>query len=341
MKISGTMRYHLNRGGWYLLTLIVATTLTFLLPRLGPVDTIKRILANINTSGMSIDEIATMEKQYRDMFHLDKSLPHQFMIYITQTLKGNLGHSSLRYPEKNWNLIKSKLPWSLGLIVPVVILSWIGGNLLGALAAYKRGIFDRILYPVSLFISSVPFFCFGLILVFIFFTTFSLVNSLGAYSMDIFPEWSWIFAIDVLHHYWLPFSSIFFIMLGGQAIGMRSLAIYELNSDYVTYAQAIGIKEKQILYYVFRNALLPQLSGLALTLGTMIGGTLITEIIFSYPGLGLMLLEAIQGQDYPLVQAIALVIAVTVLVLNFFVDVATGFIDPRIQSAYENGGTHE
>jgi peptide/nickel transport system permease protein len=219
-------------------------------------------------------------------------------------------------------------------------LSWIAGNLLGLYAACKRGIFDRVFYPVSLFLSSVPFFCFGLILLFIFFTLLPVVDSVGAYSSDILhPEWSRSFVLDVLKHYWLPFSSIFFIMLGGQAVGMRSLALYELDTDYIVYSEALGVKESTRLRYVFRNALLPQLTGLALSLGTMIGGTLITELIFSYPGLGMMMLDAIQSQDYPLIQATAAIIAIAVLSLNFGVDLLVGCIDPRIRAAHANGGT--
>jgi peptide/nickel transport system permease protein len=131
----------------------------------------------------------------------------------------------------------------------------------------------------------------------------------------------------------MPFLSIFLIVVGGQAIGMRSMCIYELGTDYVKYAKLLGIKENKILLYVFRNAMLPQLTGLALALGAMVGGALITEIIFSYPGLGMAILTAIQGNDYPVITGCTLLIAACVLAANFSVDILIGFLDPRIRAA--------
>jgi peptide/nickel transport system permease protein len=137
----------------------------------------------------------------------------------------------------------------------------------------------------------------------------------------------------VIVHYQLPFWSIVLIAIGGQAIGMRSMSIYELNADYVKYARFMGIKDRKIVGYVFRNAMLPQITGLALAIGTMVGGALVAEIIFSYPGLGTTILSGILGQDYPLISATALIITVMVLIANFLIEILYGFIDPRIKAA--------
>ena len=134
------------------------------------------------------------------------------------------------------------------------------------------------------------------------------------------------------YHYVLRSLSIFLISTGGQAIGMRSMSIYELGTDYIKYAKWLGMKENKILFYMFRNAMLPQLTGLALTLGTMVGGALITEMIFSYPGLGMAVLTAIQGNDYPLIQGCTLLITICVLIANFTVDILIGFLDPRVKA---------
>jgi peptide/nickel transport system permease protein len=147
------------------------------------------------------------------------------------------------------------------------------------------------------------------------------------------PNASWGFIWSVIVHYQLPFWSIVLITIGGQAIGMRSMAIYELNADYVRYARFMGIKDGKILRYVFRNAMLPQITGLALALGTMIGGALVAEIIFSYPGLGSTILTAVLGGDYPLISAVTLIITLMVLIATFAIEVLYGFIDPRIRSA--------
>ena len=147
------------------------------------------------------------------------------------------------------------------------------------------------------------------------------------------PNNSWEFVWSVIVHYQLPFWSIVLITIGGQAIGMRSMAIYELNADYVKYARFLGIKDRKIIRYVFRNAMLPQITGLALSIGTMVSGALIAEIIFSYPGLGTTILSAVLGGDYPLISATTLIITIMVLVAFFVLEILYGLIDPRIKAA--------
>jgi peptide/nickel transport system permease protein len=155
----------------------------------------------------------------------------------------------------------------------------------------------------------------------------------GGYGFDLIPSFSWTFFKSMITHYQLPFWSIVIIAIGGQAIGMRSMSIYELNADYVKYARFMGIRDSKIVGYVFRNAMLPQVTGLALSVGTMVGGALIAEIVFSYPGLGTTLLRAVLGQDYPLISAATLIITVMALFANFIIEIVYGFIDPRIKAA--------
>jgi peptide/nickel transport system permease protein len=149
----------------------------------------------------------------------------------------------------------------------------------------------------------------------------------------MFPNWSWPFIWSVFVHYQLPFWSIVLIIIGGQAIGMRSMAIYELNADYVKFSRFMGIKDRVIIRYVFRNAMLPQITGLALAVGTIVGGALVAEIIFSYPGLGTTILSAVRNQDYPLISAATLIITLMVLIATFTIEILYGFIDPRIKAA--------
>ncbi len=330
-------RYFAGRAGWYLATLLFAVSLNFLLPRLGPTDPVDAIVGNISTEGLETHQVEEMRATYKAAFNLDKPLYRQYFDYLVSSMQGDLGISSSNYPRSTWDIIREALPWTLGLAFPALLLAWWFGNLLGALAAYRRGIFDRLLYPIALFLASVPFFCFGLLLVSIFYVELDWVNSLGAYSPGRIPGFNAPFVWDMLGHWWLPFFSIFAIVLGGQAIGMRSLSIYELGSDYVQYAQSLGHTEWRIMRSIFRNALLPQLTGLALSLGLMVGGSLITELVFSYPGLGQLLLSAIRKNDYPLIQAITLLVSVSVLSLNFLVDILVGVLDPRIRVG-DNGG---
>jgi peptide/nickel transport system permease protein len=173
----------------------------------------------------------------------------------------------------------------------------------------------------------------AIVLLVVFAINLKIAPIAGGYGYDLLPSFSWTFVYSVITHYQLPFWSIVIISIGGQAIGMRSMAIYELNADYVKYSRFLGIKDRKIVGYVFRNAMLPQVTGLALSLGTMVSGALVAEVIFSYPGLGTTILEAVSKSDYPLLSAATLIITIMVLVANFAIDIIYGFIDPRVKAA--------
>jgi peptide/nickel transport system permease protein len=175
-------------------------------------------------------------------------------------------------------------------------------------------------------------FAIGMVLVYLLAEGLGIFPASGGYAIDVVPGFTWAFISSAAYHYMLPFLSLFPIFASGQATGMRTMGIYELGTGYVKYAKTLGVAENRILMYVFRNAMLPQLTGLALNLGTMVGGALITEMIFSYPGLGSALLSAAQNNDYPLIQGGALLVMITVLVANLTVDLLIGFFDPRVKA---------
>jgi peptide/nickel transport system permease protein len=256
----------------------------------------------------------------------------QFILYVNNALHGSFGASFSQYPRPVIDVIKSSIWWTIGLQFPAIIVGWIIGNVLGALAAYLKKGFDAILLPVSIFISNLPAFGMAIILLVIFGVNLKWFPTSGGYGFDMIPNLSWSFVWSVIVHYQLPFWSIVLIAIGGQAIGMRSMSIYELNADYVKYSRYLGIKDRKIVGYVFRNAMLPQVTGLALSIGTMVGGALVAEIIFSYPGLGYTLLNAITGGDYPVISATALIITGMVLIANFLIEIVYGLIDPRIKA---------
>ena len=263
----------------------------------------------------------------------------QFFVYIGNVFKGDLGLSYSQYPKPVVEIIKESVPWTLAIQAPTIILGWIVGNLLGAFAAYKRGVFDKVFFPLAMFLNGIPFFVFGMLLVALFSITLGWFPAMGAYSPDI-PDltFSWNCIKSVGFYYVLPFFSVFPILLSGQATGMRSMSIYELGTDYMKYAKWLGLREGKIIGYVFRNAMLPQLTGLAQSLGTMVGGALITEMIFSYPGLGMAMLTAIQQNDYATIQGCTLMISTCVLVANFAVDVLIAVFDPRVKAGLQMGG---
>ena len=160
----------------------------------------------------------------------------------------------------------------------------------------------------------------------------------GGYAGNLLPSAGMVYYVSLFRHWQLPFLTTVILMIGGQAIGMRSMSLYELNVDYVLYSKLLGIRDRKITLYVFKNAVLPQITGLALSLGTMVGGALITEMIFSYPGIGLQLQKAVRNVDYTLISGCTLVISMTVLVANFLVDIVYGLIDPRVRAAQSEEG---
>ena len=375
LKQYPTLRYVLQKGFWYFLTFIVAIALNFALPRLGennPVDIVmgkaaqglspeeamkkKETLlkafgmAELNSEGMviydTIPEVDAAGKPVLDENNQPKmalnprltSNVSQFFSYVLNVFHGDFGLSYSQYPKPVLEIIKESLPWTLLIQFPTIVLSWIFGTLLGAFAAYKRGIFDKVFFPVAMFLNGIPYFVFGMLLVALFSITLGWFPAMNAYGMDVIPGFNLAFFKSVAYYYVLPFFSCFPILLSGQATGMRSMAIYELGTDYMKYAKWLGLREGKIITYVFRNAMLPQLTGLAQSLGAMVGGALITEMIFSYPGLGMAMLTAIQQNDYATIQGCTLMISTCVLLANFLVDILIAVFDPRVKAGLQMGG---
>jgi len=331
--VKGYRKYFLNKLGWFALTLVVAFLLNFILPRLMPGDPVAAIVSRLAQGMSSSTGMKDVYERYAVLFGTDKSMLEQFFLYIRNVLQGEFGTSFSQFPRPVSDIIRSSIGWTIGLQLPAILVGWVLGNLLGALAAYLKGGFDRVLMPVSLFLSNLPAFGMSIILMVVFAVGLRWFPTSGGYGFDLIPNFSWKFIWSVIVHYQLPFWSLVLITIGGQAIGMRSMAIYELNTDYVKFSRFMGIPDRKIIGYVFRNAMLPQITGLALAIGTMAGGALVAEIIFSYPGLGTTLLNAVLGQDYPLISACTLIITLMVLTANFIIEILYGVIDPRIKAA--------
>jgi peptide/nickel transport system permease protein len=331
--VKGYRRYFLNKLAWFLVTLVFAFILNFILPRLMPGDPVAAIVARQAQGLSNATGVQAIYQQYTELFGTNKPILEQFFIYMKNVARGDFGFSFSQYPRTVADVIRSSIGWTLALQFPAIIVGWLIGNTLGALAAYLKGGFDKVLMPASVFISNFPAFGMAVILLVVFGVALQWFPTSGGYGFDLIPNFSLSFIGSVIVHYQLPFWSIVLIAIGGQAIGMRSMAIYELNADYVKYSRFLGIKDRTIVGYVFRNAMLPQITGLALSVGTMVGGALFAEIIFSYPGLGFTLLNSALGQDYPLISAAALIITLMVLSANFIIEILYGIIDPRIKAA--------
>ncbi len=331
--MKGYQRYFLNKLLWFLVTLVAAFILNFILPRLMPGDPVEAIVSRLTEGLTDTSGVQAIYQHYADLFGTNKPIHEQFFLYVRNVIRGDFGFSFGQYPRTVADVIKASIWWTICLQFPAIIVGWLIGNSLGALAAYRRGIFDKVLMPISLFVSSLPAFGIAVILLVIFGVNLKWFPIAGGYGFDMIPNFSWEFIWSVFIHYQLPFWSIVLFAIGRQAIGMRSMAIYELNADYVKYARFMGIKDRKIVRYVFRNAMLPQITGLALRIGTMVGGALVAEIIFSYPGLGSTILTAVRGKDYPLISATTLIITIMLLGANFLIEIVYGLLDPRIKAA--------
>lgn len=331
--MKGYLKYFSGKLVWFFITLVAAFILNFILPRLMPGDPVA-IITQRTVQGMASQSgIQRVYEHYAEVFGTNRPISEQFFIYVRNILQGNFGRSFSQYPRPVADIIKSSIWWTIALQFPGIIVGWLIGNTLGAIAAYLKKGYDKVIMPVSIFVSNLPAFGMAVILLVLFAVKLEWFPTSGGYGFDMIPNFSWDFVWSVIIHYQLPFWSIVLITIGGQAIGMRSMAIYELNADYVKYSRFLGIKDKTTIGYVFRNAMLPQITGLALSIGTMVGGFLVAEVIFSYPGLGSTILTAVMGQDYPLISATTLIISIMVLTATFLIEILYGVIDPRVKAA--------
>ncbi|HWS29218.1 MAG TPA: ABC transporter permease [Clostridia bacterium] len=331
--MKGYRKYFGKKLIWFVITFVIAVLLNFFLPRMLPGDPVAAIMVKIAPGMADATSVKYIYEEYAHKFGIDKPVMEQLAIYLKNAVHGDFGVSFSQYPRPVSDIIASSIWWTVCLQFPAIIVGWLLGNVLGALAAYIRKGFDKLLMPLCLFIGGIPAFGMAIILLVIFAIGLKVAPTSGGYGFDLIPEFSMKFIRSVIEHYQLPFWSIVVISIGGQAIGMRSMSIYELNADYVKYSRFLGIKDRKIVGYVFRNAMLPQVTGLALSIGTMVGGALIAEIVFSYPGLGTTILSAVTMNDYPLLSATTLITTIMVLIATFAIDIIYGFIDPRVKAA--------
>ncbi len=320
------MGYIVRRLGSALFTLWTALTVNFLLPRAmggNPAD----FIAAQSAMG-SLEYAELLKKQ----FGLDKSLFEQYIIYFQQLIKGNLGISYTSFPVKVSDIITQAMPWTLLIVITSVLISFMIAWFLGTVAALKKGsAFDNVAVGASFYIQSTPYFWVGMLILMAF-----------GYYLDIFPlghamppgmsgkAW-YELILPVAYHAALPVISLVIVSLAGRMIMMRSNVLQIFSEDYMVLAQAKGLKRSTILTkYALRNAMLPSFTGLMLSLGTAVGGAITTEIIFSYPGIGLTIMNAILGHDYPLIQGCFAIIAVSIVVMNFLADLIYPLLDPRV-----------
>lgn len=318
----------------YGLTFVVAVTLNWLIPRLMPGDPVQRMVAR--AAVQHPETIASMTDYYERTFGLDLPIWQQYLNYWGALFRGDLGTSVWLFPAPVSEVVLAAVPYTLGIMIPAILLSFVVGNSVGAMAARSRWL-DNVALPVGYLVTAMPYMWLAILLAWGLGVALGWFPVAGGYDFGLVPQWSWSFALDLLQHWVLPFLSLFLVALGGWAIGMRNLIIYELESDYSNYLAALGAPKRLIRQYAFRNAMLPQITGLALQLGTILGGALVTEIVFAYPGLGKLVLSAIQNQDFFLLQGTLLFVVIGVLVANFVIDIVYVLVDPRTRTGLTGG----
>ncbi len=321
------MRFFVRRALFYVFTAWAAITINFFLPRLMKGDPITAYLAR-NQGKVSPDAVESLTVLFG--LETDRPLWQQYADYWALLLNGDLGRSLSKGLAPVTDVIADALPWTVGLVGIATLISFFVGTSIGTYIGWRRGSRAEFVVPVATFLSTVPYFWLGLIMIALFSTTLGWFPASHAYDKTVVPGWNWEFISSVIYHGTLPALTIVITSLGGWILGMRNMMITVLDEDYVTVAQAKGLSPRRVVVnYAARNAVLPQLSSFALSLGFIVGGTLIMEMIFSYPGLGPRLFEATLAKDYPLMQGIFLVITLSVLVANIVADVAYAALDPR------------
>jgi len=327
------LRYLSERFVIFVATIFISITIVFFVPRLVPGHPLTAVFSRMAAAGGRVNAPQLIE-EYNRLFGLDKSLWEQYVRFLRELARGNLGYSIGNFPAHVSDMLRSAVPWTIGLLTLTTLISWVLGSLIGAVVGWRGGKsrFIQALVPAALVLYTIPYYILAIILIFLFAFQWRIFPLSGAYSVGLVPELSLDFALDVLRHAMLPALSILLVSLGWWFLSMRSLITSLKGEDYILQAEAKGLSDRRILWaYAFRNALLPQATGLAISLGHIVGGALITEVIFAYPGLGWLIYNSIKSLDFPVIQGSVLLIVFAVALANFVIDLAYPLIDPRIR----------
>lgn len=328
-----TVGYVVRRFLIFLVVVWAAATFNFLLPRLSGANPIRQKLVSQSALSGSVQlGMEAMVKEYEAKFGLDQPLWRQYLTYMSDMARFDFNYSIANYPRKVIDMMAEAIPWSIALLLVTTLLAFVIGNVLGALMAWPRApkFLGYFMTPIMM-LGAIPYFLLGLILVYIFGFYLEWFPMYGGYRTGTIPALTPSFMVDVLWHSLLPALSIILVSMGGWAIGMRSMMIMTQGEDFVVFAEAKGLRDRTIFgRYAMRNALLPQVTALALALGTIVSGAVLVEVIFGYPGIGTVLYQGIRGADYYLVQGIVFVIIISIGLATFILDIIYPLLDPRI-----------
>lgn len=331
-KRSSGLVFLFKRLGIYLGTAFVAIGLNFFIPRFIPGDPVVALVRQLEQQTgvrMTSEQVSALYSLYGDP---NQNLFEQFFTYLFDVLRGDFGISVMRYPTPVGQLIAEAMPWTIFLAGVTTVLAWLIGTALGSIVGWKPGSrLDNILTPASQLFSSFPAFWIGMVILWLFSFILGWFPRAGGYSPNVpFEINNVFFLLSVLEYGALPMFTLLLVGFAGWLFSMRNMMVTTISEDYVTLAKAKGLPERQVMFrYAARNALLPNVTNLAMAMGGIIGGAVLAEIVFTYPGVGMLLLQSIVSQDYPLMQTIFLMLVLSVLVANFIADSIYVILDPR------------
>ena len=327
-----SLNYLVRRLLVFFLTLWVAATLIFIIPRLAPGDPIAAMVARLSYQAGFVEGADKIIEGWKERFGLNDPLHVQYMRYMTGILRGDLGYSLARFPSTVTELVGRALPWTLGLVGIATFIFFVVGNLCGALLAWRKTPrLVRVLIPMSMIFTSIPPLLAGLLLVYILGFVIPIFPQAYSYGFGMRPEFTLEFIANVIHHGFLPAMAIVLVTFGYWALGMRGMMITIEGEDYMILAQAKGLKPFYVLYrYMIRNAILPQMTALAVSIGTLVNGAVLVEVIFNYNGMGTLVFTALREQDFGLIQGTSFILITTSALAVLIIDLSYPLIDPRI-----------
>jgi peptide/nickel transport system permease protein len=334
---SYSLNFVLKRLGLLLLIVWTAVTLNFIIPKLTPRNPLReKLLEQASRSGFIEEGFDEMVKVYETKFGLDQPLWKQYFNYIYDVLRLDLGYSIANYPQTVVELVGQALPWTIGLLLTATFIAFLLGTFLGALMAWpKSSNFVRHILPSFLILGAIPAYLVALILIYFVAFQWKLLPLGGGYSIGTIPNLSPSFILEILKHSILPALALILTSMGGWVIGMRGMMVTVQGEDYMTFGEAKGLRDWRLFYkYAMRNALLPQVTGLALSLSFLVSGSVLVELVFQFPGVGTLLARSINQLDYFMIYGIVLIIVICIAIALFIMDMIYPLLDPRI--SYES-----
>ena len=328
--------YLAQRLGQFLLVVFIGINLTYLITHLTPIDPVEQSIAAVTSFGNTSPEaIGAMRQSLRELYGLTGAPHEQYLAYWRRIATADFGPSLSAFPTPVSTLIARALPWTIGLLATATLLTWVLGNLLGGLAGYYQNKTSlKVLGIIAMGLHPVPYYIVAFVLLVMFGYLWPLLPIAGGKAMNLGDEMSLTIVLSILKHAILPALSLLLVGLGGWFLGMRSLVSNIVSEDYVVYAELAGVDRRRILTsYVMRNALLPQVTGLALSLGAIFNGAIITEQVFGYPGVGSLLVSGVYAGDYGLVLGVATVSIIGVSTAVLIIDLLYPLLDPRVRTA--------